>query len=392
MARQRTPKLCYHKGSKQGYVTLDGLEVYLGRWPGGPKAAPPVAVREEYDRRVAAWLARRKEVPEPVGTDPTVDEIWLSYFSWCSTYYVKRGKPTTEAGTIKQACRIAARLFGNLPARSFGLAQLRAVRDEMVGKGWARGHVNKQVSRVRGMFRWAAENELLPAAVWHTLLALKPLKKGRTTAPEEEKVRPVNWAAVEATLPELASPVREMVRVHRLLGCRAEDVCAMRSGDIDRAADPEGALWKWTPADVQGPTWKTEHHEKEEPLHYWVGAEAQAVLVPLLPDDPAAPVFPTAGKKGNGRRTGFYDTAGYRRAVRRAIDRANAKRAAADPPLPPVARWSPLQIRHTRLTEIRARYGAEASQSVSKHKNLSTTEIYAERNEELARKVMREMG
>lgn len=44
----KTPKLCHHKASQLGYVTLDGKEHYLGHWPRGQRTAPP-AVRAEYD-------------------------------------------------------------------------------------------------------------------------------------------------------------------------------------------------------------------------------------------------------------------------------------------------------------------------------------------------------
>jgi integrase len=55
-------------------------------------------------------------------------------------------------------------------------------------------------------------------------------------------------------------------------------------------------------------------------------------------------------------------------------------------------RWHPNQMRHTAATAIRRRYGAEAAQAVLGHAELSTTEIYAEKNMEAARQIMREIG
>jgi integrase len=54
--------------------------------------------------------------------------------------------------------------------------------------------------------------------------------------------------------------------------------------------------------------------------------------------------------------------------------------------------WSPLQLRHARASEIRERYGLEASQCVLGHERADVTQIYAERNEALAAEVMAEIG
>jgi site-specific recombinase XerC len=54
--------------------------------------------------------------------------------------------------------------------------------------------------------------------------------------------------------------------------------------------------------------------------------------------------------------------------------------------------WSPNQLRHLRGTEIRKRFGLEASQTVLGHSHADTTEIYAERDFVLAESVMSQMG
>ena len=41
--------------------------------------------------------------------------------------------------------------------------------DEMVRMGWSRTHINKQVSRLRMVIKWAAEQELVDARVWQNL-------------------------------------------------------------------------------------------------------------------------------------------------------------------------------------------------------------------------------
>jgi integrase len=70
----------------------------------------------------------------------------------------------------------------------------------------------------------------------------------------------------------------------------------------------------------------------------------------------------------------------YRSAIHRAVERANkatVKEAVAAgteaPSLLPV--WNPGQLRHTAATEIRRKFGAEASQVVLGHAQLATSEI-----------------
>ena len=57
-----------------------------------------------------------------------------------------------------------------------------------------------------------------------------------------------------------------------------------------------------------------------------------------------------------------------------------------------IPHWHPHQLRHTRATEVRRRYGVEAAQVALCHARADVTEIYAERNFGLAAKIAKEMG
>ena len=61
-----------------------------------------------------------------------------------------------------------------------------------------------------------------------------------------------------------------------------------------------------------------------------------------------------------------YDRTSYRRAITYAIKMANRSRkelaAAQDREYQEIPHWRPLQLRHSRATEIRKRYGIEAAQ------------------------------
>jgi integrase len=53
--------------------------------------------------------------------------------------------------------------------------------------------------------------------------------------------------------------------------------------------------------------------------------------------------------------------------------------------------WTVLQVRHTRATEVRERYGLEGA-AASLGDTVEAAQIYAENNRELARRIAREIG
>jgi hypothetical protein len=57
-----------------------------------------------------------------------------------------------------------------------------------------------------------------------------------------------------------------------------------------------------------------------------------------------------------------------------------------------VPAWTVLQVRHTRATEVRERYGVEGAQATLGHARVETSQIYAERSRTLARKIAGEIG
>lgn len=55
-------------------------------------------------------------------------------------------------------------------------------------------------------------------------------------------------------------------------------------------------------------------------------------------------------------------------------------------------RWAPNQLRHNYATRVRKEHGLEAAQVVLGHARADVTQIYAERNEELAAAVAAKLG
>ena len=165
------------------------------------------------------------------------------------------------------ALRPLLELYVALPAAEFSPAKLDAVRRRMIAKGHVRAKVNHHVQRIRRMFRWGVEKELVPAVVLHGLAALAGLRAGRSDAKEAPPVKPVEGTAVDAVLPHLSSVVRAMVQVQRLCGMRPGEVCRMTAGEIDRGAD----VWLYQPVRHKG-AWRG------KPRVVAIGPKAQDIL------------------------------------------------------------------------------------------------------------------
>ena len=94
-------------------------------------------------------------------------------------------------------------------------------------------------------------------------------------------------------------------------------------------------------------------------------------------------------KKNPERTPGdHYTKDSYNQAIHRAVDKANRERSDEDK----LPYWHPNQLRHSVATEVRREYGIEAAQTVLGHSNLSVTQVYAERDFDLAKEIMRKIG
>jgi integrase len=387
----RVPKYRKHKQSGQAIVTLSGRDYLLG--PHGTKAS-----KLEYDRLIGEWLQRGRQIqPGPQNAELTVVELIVAYLHFVRGYYRKNGQPTTEVESIRLSLKPVKALYGRKPCAEFGPTALKVVRQQMVDDGLARKVVNQRIGRVKRMFKWGAAAELIPASIPQALAMVDGLKSGRTEAHETKPVRPVDDATIDATLPYLPEVVADMVRLQRLTGVRPGELCIIRPRDIDRTVDP----WTYRPE-----SHKTEHHGKDRVVCF--GPQAQGIMLRYLARDPATYCFRpcdseskrlaarnaarkvplSCGNKPGTNRVrkpkrvagGQYTTKSYYRAVQRACDKAG------------VARWFPLQIRHSAATEIRRLYGLEAAQVALGHAHANVTERYAERDHSLAARVAKEVG
>jgi integrase len=435
------PTLCLHKASGRAYVTLDSRPVYLGRF-GTPES------REKYDRIISEWLGNDRRLPSPVvsASLTTVAVVLAAFWRHAQEYHVNAdGSPAGELDNYKLALRPLRKLYAASPIAEFGPRQMKAVRHAMIEMGWCRSSINRQLSRLRHVFDWAAGEGLIPAEIANAVKKVKGLRRGKSKARESEPVVPVPDEQFRQTLPFLPSRVRSMVELQLITGMRPGEVCAMRIGEIDIS----GRLWTYRPAHH-----KTEHHgaKRSVPL----GPKAREIITPYMslnpdthlfvPADSEAdrranqtrktPVPPSqverakaAARRPRARPPGdCYDVSAYRRAISRACD-------AAFPPPDDLARlrvsdnrgeskdrsgsrwesqiewrarlgsrwaeletwrlshrWHPHRLRHNAATLIRQLYGLEAAAALLGHKSIAVTQVYAERNFKEAERVMAEVG
>ena len=153
------------------------------------------------------------------------------------------GKPTSEIREVKLVVKALREAYGELPAAEFSPLKLKAVRQGWIAAGLSRAECNRRANIVRRMFKWAAAEELIPAAVYHALVVVAGLKRGRTPARETEPIGPVDDAVVDATLPHLNRHVAGLVEFQRRTGCRPGEACSLRRRDIDTG----GTVWLYRP-------------------------------------------------------------------------------------------------------------------------------------------------
>lgn len=383
------PRCRLHKGTGQAVVRLQGRDIYLGK-------SGSAASKEAYKRFVAEWSENGGKLLDSPHAN-TVTDLVIAYTKFAVTYYQKDGKPTNEVRMIKSAIKIARQLYGRTPATKFGPLALKACRGKMIEKDWCRSHINKQVDRVKRMFKWATENEMLPGTLYQALRCVTGLKRGRSEAREGRKVTPISDADIMATLKHLPKVVADMVQLQRFTGARPGEICNIRPGDINRESD----VWAYIPE-----SHKTEHHDR--PRVIFIGAKGQRILLPYLLRAADAYCFspreaegkrraaqhearkvplscgnrPGTNKKVKPRRTPGekYDRNSYGRAIRRAAEKAG------------VGQWSPHRLRHTFATEVRKSFGLEAVQVCLGHSKATVSEIYAERDFAKAANVARQIG
>lgn len=420
----KIPEYRVHKASGQAYVNAWGRRVYFGR-DGLPDTT------QKYHAFIAEFIAHGGQQPvEP--EQITVKELIARFWLHAEQYYIDAdGNPSTEIEAFRYALKPVKELFAEARVTEFGPRALQVVRQRMIDYGWCRSYINKHIVRVKGVFRWGVENELIPGSVYHALQAVSGLRRGRGGARESEPVRPVPMQDVNAIEPFVSRQVWALVQLQLLTGARAGELVALRPCDVNTT----GHIWTYSPDDH-----KTAHHGHRRTIYF--GPRAQDVLQPFLnrrtDADMFSPVEAEAERRsamhasrqtplscgnvpGSNRRRSpkrsagkHYTTHAYRRAIARGCDhafpppeplaqrdgetvRAWHKRLTADQKRQLTRwqsehRWHPHQLRHNAATELRKEFGIEVARIILGHRSAAITEVYAELDQAKAIEAMARVG
>jgi integrase len=362
----KRPAYSHHKQSNRGRVCIGGKYHYL---PGTHDSAESWA---------AYWaLIQRVEKGELTDGSPkldsgaaqsmssdaprilTVAELVEKYHDYAEGYYRQHGQPTGESVTIKYAIQpVFDTPHYKLLVSEFRPRHLKDVRKVMIDREWSRRHINASIGRFRRMFVWGVEEELVTEDVAGALMMVKTLREGRNPAVREKaEVGAVSDETLEKIIPLVSEVAGEVIRFMRLTGCRPGEFEQVTVESIDRN-DPE--CWRCVVL-----RHKTAYKGKRRTLHF--NPKCQTILTRWIVKAGSGKVFPITL---NGLQT--------------AIARACKKLG--------IDQFGPNAIRHRVGTEARKATGLEGAQHLLGHANASTTEIYAELNEERARAVALAIG
>jgi integrase len=346
------------------------------------------------------------------GSVETVGELVKVYLEHVDTYYrpQENGKPSKEATNIRYSIKPLIELFAPVGLESFGPLKLIEVRKQMIAEEIVRRTINQRIGRIKRMFRWGVTMQYVSPVIAGALDMLEGLRRGYTTAKEGKKVKPVNEVYVYRLL-EYATPVvAAMIELQLLTGMRPGELVRLTPKEIDRS----GEVWHYYP----------EKHKKEfrdEERIISIGPRAQEILRPFLlrPED-AYCFSPKESEQQRlaklhsqrkiplhyGNRPGTnrkesplrqpgerFTSETYANSVRKAIKaaRRDIQKNGGNPDMElPI--WTVYQMRHTTGSKTRKMFNYETAGAVLGHNKMSATEIYAERNQELADEAMKKIG
>ncbi|WP_437228370.1 tyrosine-type recombinase/integrase [Planctomicrobium sp. SH661] len=365
----KPPKMRWHKPSNRAYVFQNGKRKYLGIW-NTPES------RQAYRDLVS----RLHGSSVPYNT--AVQELCEAFLTFAAEYY-----SAGELSTYRSLLRLLEDQFGALLTCEFSPLKLKRFREGLMIRH-CRKQLNLRIHRIRRVFRWGAENELVPGQVVTDLACVSALRAGRSTARESEPVKPASAEAVKAAIAFMTSPVAAMVQLQLLTGMRPGEVRLLRREGLNTSGD----VWNYQPSQHKN-LWRG----KTRIILF--GPQSQEILKPFLITGRCEYLFnPQSGRaeftrlnyregagaavrNGKANANKPYTTHGYISSVYKACDRAG------------VERWSPNQLRHNAATMINQAFGdIDASRVVLGHSEKSTTEIYAERDLGKAIQIIREIG
>ena len=355
------PKFCVDK-SGRAFTKVKGRFFSLGRADSPESKARYSKLLEDFAAGALTQVARKPQER----SIRSVSELLLLYATTELPRYSR-----SERGCSAPVMRLLRELFGESPVNEFGPLRLRIVRDAMVAgdasakdangaiaprKPWSRKTVNKQIKRLRAIFRWGVSLEIVPESVAAALATLRPLSPGETAAVDYAPRRAVPLADLQSVRNVLRPFHQDIFDLLLLTGARLGEVLGLRMKDIDRTGD----VWR-----AELARHKTAAKGKSRTLYF--NSAAQQILLRHFQADPESRLFPM--RRDN-----------YSALMQRACKRAGV--------VPFVAH----QLRHTVATRLADEMGTEAAQRLLGHAGAAMTEHYSRAAERLAIDAVKRLG
>jgi integrase len=324
MPRQPKYAYCLHRPSGQAYVRVRGRVHYLGKY--GTHES-----RVRHQNIVAAELA---QVALVNAARP------LSVGELCERFVLAMREEYGPKSWWEEVARLVAQTLcvkhAGMEAATFGPKSLQDIQQTLLKEGrLTRYGINRRKQHIVALFKWAVSQELVLPSVWHSLQAVKAIRrgKGRDNPPRV----PADPVAVDAVVAHLAANGNHgaalCVRFMRATGCRPSEAFAATAADF-RLSD---AMPIYTVREH-----KNTHRGMERIVPLNAAAVAAVRDALALRPQTHGPLFPNGA--GNC----------WEKSVMLNI----VKRACLQLGIP---HWTPYQLRHLAATEAVNRTGNEAA-------------------------------
>ena len=369
------PTILKHRG--QDRIRVNGRDFYLG--PCGSEES-----KREYARLIVV-LANDKTPPPRKAQSLTVADLVARWLAVVDAEYDAAGG---EPKNFRLGVKPLVAMFGQMQAGEFDAKCLEAVmvgmatgswmpdvdqaRAKRRGKiGWCRRVVGRQTTRIRTMWAWAEKQHFVPAgSTMHLRTATLSERDKRVRKSDPRKA--ATWEQIQAVMPFVPAPVAAMLHLQWLIGVRPDELCLMRTMDIDRS---DAKVWTYVPgSELAFGRHKNAWRGQSRTIH--LGRRSQLLLTPWLNEsDPTAFIFRLS------RGQGHYTPGPYANAVRKAC-----KRAGIEP-------FVPYQLRHAAKRRVERLAGTGGAKAFLGQESIESTKQYAsQQDQELAKELARKLS
>ncbi len=358
MARKATwpPRVTRH-ASGQARCQWKGVDYYLGPF-GSEQAA------KAYTDLLPQLLAG-KEITRPVTQFVSIASALMIWWKDEGVKY----DGTKEKDQYIKALAVLVKLHAKTKTDRFGVRELEEVRDAMIKKDWCRNVINRQIGRIKTVWRWLERKGHASPGSWEHLRAMPGISMADRRVRNSAKRQSVSWCDFVAVCRVVRSTVRTMLLLQWFTGMRPGEICRLKPSEIDRT----GEVWVYRPASHKC-AWRGQSRE------IVLGPVSRKILAPLLAKAKPADYLFAPSDRCPERRRGHYSMESYAQVVRRAAEKAGVTLTA-------------YQIRHSAKDRVTRELGLDAARAFLGQRSIGTTNGYGEAADlETAKRTARKLG